>query len=157
MTDSRADTTEAPPENQPSTSRKRVVSGLSPESFVDENRNGFGKCDICGRTHNEVVLMDYAFGLQPTRFNWDTLKQEDTPNYLPVILCGTDRNLLIKIKKKFPKKTPREIIDLTLAYREYNPRRAKPQKKNNKTKIKEMSDLLKSGKLTEYLKSKGVK
>ena len=76
-------------------------------------------CDICAR--HSITLEYHEFKQKPNHFDLTTGQVVKNPNYLRATVCSTDRNLLNKVSKINPTKTPQEIFDIARAYRRINP------------------------------------
>lgn len=94
----------------------RVTSRLRPgfDSVSD-------RCSIC-RRHN-IKVKSYSFNAPKEIIDWnsDTLISEN-PNALTIVICGTDLNLIARIKREGGSRmSPQQILDKAIEYRKMKP------------------------------------
>lgn len=75
-------------------------------------------CHICKRNSLEVSLTSYGFNEPKQLIDWNakTVVTEN-PNALQIIICGTDLNLVAKIKRETNNLSPSQILCIAIKYR----------------------------------------
>lgn len=96
------------------------LSNISQASLNDAG-TVIGACDICKRS--TVPIKQYGFGVKKKVINWGDKRNpiSDNPDALSIVICGTDMNLVARIKREQPDLKPREIYEFAASYREVNP------------------------------------
>jgi hypothetical protein len=84
-----------------------------------------GECAVCNRAHTEVALKTYGFGQPEKTVNLAAVNPDDVvqdnPHHHIVAVCGTDYNLLLKIRKQNRNFNPTQIMERAKVYRKANP------------------------------------
>jgi hypothetical protein len=83
-----------------------------------ENNNT--QCSVCKRSN--LQLREYSFKQPKHIVDWQTNEiLRENPNYLTVVLCGTDMHLVGRIKRQSSRLTPKQILDKAIIYRNERP------------------------------------
>ena len=100
-----------------------IVSDLDPNTVQDELGLISGICDICKR--NNAKLAHYRFNEPKQIVNWSSdIVVKDNPNALQIAICGTDMNLVARIKREIKNLSPRQIVEKARKYRIMHPIKA---------------------------------
>lgn len=81
-----------------------------------------GQCDICNRSSDTIRLTSYGFNEPKQLVDWNANPiVSDNPNALEINICGSDMNLVARIKRESGKLSPKQILDRAIEYRTTNP------------------------------------
>ena len=77
-------------------------------------------CSICNR--GNIKAYKYSFNEPKQLINWNATKiLSDNPRALEIIICGSDMNLVARIKKEARSLSPKQILEKAREYRKLNP------------------------------------
>lgn len=96
------------------------VSDFNSTTIKDREGIITGICDICKR--DNVRLSHYRFNEPKQIVDWNSsMPVKDNPNALQIAICGTDMNLISRIKKESSGLSSKQILDRAKEYRAVNP------------------------------------
>lgn len=88
----------------------------------DEEKVIIGRCSICNRGSDTIRLAPYGFNEPKQLVDWNANPiVSDNPNALEIKICGSDMNLISRIKRESNKLSPKQILDRAVEYRITNP------------------------------------
>lgn len=80
-------------------------------------------CAVCGRS--EVNRFTYSFNISKTIIDWNAeIPVRENPDFFEIIICGTDINLLSRIRNEAKITEPRKLLQKAIDFRKNNPVRA---------------------------------
>lgn len=82
-----------------------------------------GHCNICMRDSETIRLTRYSFNEPKRIIDWDSKKIEsNNPRALNIVICGTDLNLIAKIRRESKTKiSPSQLLERAKIYRNMYP------------------------------------